>query len=621
MRPTRLLLSLSLAGIAAACGPIPVETDPPPGGREIAPAGILRGNVVYSGPHPCSADGHVVGAAILFVFDRRNPPPPNGTASTPVNFGVVTGDVLFASEPRNTAPSTYCPLSNGVTDAITTSAPFTISPMAGGSYIIQAFYDYTGDFLPTFKFRNLPEKGDIAGGDLDTVDALKPSNAGNPNYQPHFIPVDVGVPEPLPAGAAAGGIPDFTIPDTGFVTDNVTVTLGEILPSPRPYFYPGGLQVTFDPSSGNLTTTEVQSSAGPPKTLANIKTTVEKDPNFDPVLTMPSDIQVLAPPVQNMVQGNVNNFESKLPHLLLHAGLPPKTATVDETSTALGNPFHFQLPPAGIDFFPVWQNALFDANSRAWVPQDIPEGNGVPSLWPLVVLTKLVDVDVATDPEHAVDPGSTIAQGDATHPVVIVQGITLLAGDGSGTPQPDSLFNTAVSEEFGTLFDLPTGQPNVFQQDHLTVLLRPAVICFNTLFDPNNPDKRGTVVTPTTFAMTADLTGATMALVVPPSAILSPALSGLVNAQPIPACLPQGRYAINVVYPDGQAWTVPNESGACTAAEGASNDSTLSCTVQPRPILYSQGTRAVVEITPPSNPANCAGAAAVPAVCLPVGSP
>jgi hypothetical protein len=118
--------------------------------------------------------------------------------------------------------------------------------------------------------------------------------------------------------------------------------------------------------------------------------------------------------------------------------------------------------------------------------------------------------------------------------------------------------------------------------------------------------------------MTADLAGATMAPVVPPSAVLSPALSGLVNAQPIQACLPTGRYAINVVYPDGQAWTVPNESGACTAAEGASDYTNLSCTLQPRPILYSQGTRAVVEITPATNPANCAGAAVVPAVCLPV---
>src|SRR6185437_15268124 len=148
--------------------------------------------------------------------------------------------------------------------------------------------------------------------------------------------------------------------------------------------------------------------------------------------------------------------------------------------------------------------AIFDAAGQRWVPQDIPEGNGIPQLWPLVVLQKLID-----DPTHTLDPASVTSQGDATHPVVILQGITLLGGDGSGTPQPDSLFNTAVSEAFGSLFDPGSGSPIVFPQDHLTVLLRPAGICFDTLFDPNNLDKRGTLVTPHEVGTTADLTGAT----------------------------------------------------------------------------------------------------------------
>ncbi len=86
--------------------------------------------------------------------------------------------------------------------------------------------------------------------------------------------------------------------------------------------------------------------------------------------------------------------------------------------------------------------------------------------------------------------------------------------------------------------------------------------------------------------------------------------------------MPVGRYSINVIYPDGQAWTVPNESGACSGAEGATNYTNLSCTLQPRPILYSQGTRAVVEITAATNPAHCTaksvapGAARVPACSL-----
>ena len=72
-------------------------------------------------------------------------------------------------------------------------------------------------------------------------------------------------------------------------------------------------------------------------------------------------------------------------------------------------------------------------------------------------------------------------------------------------------------------------------------------------------------------------------------------------------CLPKGRYAINVVYPDGQAWTVPNESGACSGSEGSTNylAQPLTCTLKPRPVLYSQGNRAVVEIVGPTDPTNC----------------
>jgi hypothetical protein len=78
-----------------------------------------------------------------------------------------------------------------------------------------------------------------------------------------------------------------------------------------------------------------------------------------------------------------------------------------------------------------------------------------------------------------------------------------------------------------------------------------------------------------------------------------------------------GRYAINVVYPDAQAWTVPNEAGGCSAAEGPTNYGALTCATQPRPILYSQGTRAVVEVVPASDPNACTGAMKVPDVCLP----
>ena len=60
-------------------------------------------------------------------------------------------------------------------------------------------------------------------------------------------------------------------------------------------------------------------------------------------------------------------------------------------------------------------------------------------------------------------------------------------------------------------------------------------------------------------------------------------------------CLPLGRYAISAVYPTGQVWTVPNETGA---------------------VLASQGGGAVVQIVPPQDPGACV-AAPVPPECLP----
>jgi len=63
-----------------------------------------------------------------------------------------------------------------------------------------------------------------------------------------------------------------------------------------------------------------------------------------------------------------------------------------------------------------------------------------------------------------------------------------------------------------------------------------------------------------------------------------------------------GRYAISLVYPTGQAWTVPNESGGCSAQEGAVRvgDRVGTCSEKPRTVLLSQGSRGVVEIIGPS---------------------
>ena len=151
------------------------------------------------------------------------------------------------------------------------------------------------------------------------------------------------------------------------------------------------------------------------------------------------------------------------------------------------------------------------------------------------------------------------------------------------------------------------------------MLVRPAVICFNSLFDPNNPDKRGTLVTPHLTAMTADLTGAGTAANRSGAAALSaPQLASLVSGVQVAVACP-GRYAHQHRVPDGQAWTVPNEAGACAAPRARPTTGTCSCTIQPRPVLRSQGTRAVVEIVTQAHDGepDCAGPSArTPAECL-----
>ncbi len=632
MRAARLLVPLAFGAIVLACGSVPND----PGGRIFPPAGVIRGTVVYQGPHPCSRNGHIVGNAIVLVFDRRNLPPPNGLATTAVNFGDVTGDSLFVDEPRYPHDDiTYCPVDHGITDTITVSGPFVIAPLAGGSYELQAFFDYTGDWLPEFKIRNLPEMGDIAGGDIDTADALKPGNAGNPNYQPRFVPVAVGVPQHLADGGAGNPdpIPNYAIPSTGFVADNVTVSLGLRLGTTRPYFYAQGWQfASTNPKDANAAyaETKLQSSdeKGDVTSFAPQQPPLETtaDPAsgyYAPVLTIPQDIQVSAPPTAMLPSApQVDAFEAGFPRLKLMWSGTEKS----ELSKAIDptQPFHMQIASGG--GLPVWPSSVFDPAKQQYVDQLIPEGNHVPLVWPLVVLNKLVADKPVNGAYHTGDPASLTAQGDPTTPVVIMQAITEMAGSMPADTLYGAGFQEALAQLGGknTYVDPKTGQPNkVATQDHVNALIRPSVICFNSLFDATNPDKRGTLVAPYLLGTSAD--GTPNVPVVPTDLLTNTdpqrqSVKGLVK-EVVRGCLPKGRYAINLVYPDGQAWTVPNEAGACSGTEGATNYATLSCAMKPRPVLLSQGTRAVVEIVGPKTPGNCSSTGQVPPVPLQCGGP
>ena len=526
MRKTPLVLFVIAASLGA-CEAVPIDDQ-----RLIAPQGVIRGTVLYQGPRPCTQLGHVVGNVIIFVFAKNNPPPPGGIATLPVNFGVVTGDTLFANEPRSPNDVKVCP--KDPTERITVTAPFAVSPLDAGEYIIQSFYDLTGNFLPSFKFRNLPERGDIGGGYIDTGDAQK--HLGEINYSPIFLPVVVGVKSSDPRFPGA-----LVIPPEGFVADNVSIALGAQLPLTRPYFYPAGAERPADS-------------------------------NFAPVVTMTQDYQIKAPP-KIKSPDNANFFQASFPSIRLNWALPPNEITYGTSPT---QPFHFQTAafaplPAPGGGLSVWA-----------VGGDIPEGQGVPALYPLAIFAKLMD-----DPDHVLDPQSVHAQGSATQPVVILQGITLNAAD--------SLFDMILNG-----VPAKPGDPDS-RVDHVTALLRPSVICF----DPRHADAGGLLVTPHLTGPSADPNEVGEKDLFDAALVLK--AEGKLVRKVALGCLPAGRYAINLVYPTGQAWTVPNESGACAPGEGYGDNladfpGVLACTQKPRPVLLSQGPRAVLEIVPPTTP-------------------
>ncbi|HSO31042.1 MAG TPA: hypothetical protein VLT33_00965 [Labilithrix sp.] len=553
-----VLVTLALA----ACTDVPVDDER--NDKRLFPArGVIRGTVTYIGPRPCSRDGHIVGNAVVLVFDRRNPPPPTGIAVSAVNFVSVPGDVLFTNEPRSTSKELYCPPSP---TNVTVSAPFAIAPLDAGSYQISSFYDRRGRFWPTFKFRNLPEAGDIGGGFIDLEDARK--NAADPSYQPIYLPVPVGREQP---GAAAGEIPDFVMDQNGYVADNVPVTIGTVIPYTRPYFHP----IDADGVGAEVVKDAKTSGANP-----------GGDPLAVPIIAMTQDAKILAPPANPTAQ-TLTAYQQSFRSLKLLWGVAPGEV---EAATNKKEPFDLQLPS-----LPPQGNGGLLVFSRG---TPIAENALVPELWPQVAFVKLADDPFRrTDPQSLVvqgTPEETLVTGKPPGPVVVIQGITLL---------DDSLARTIAGP-------VPTVPTTASLRDHVTVLVRPAALCF----DPRRIDAGGLLVTPHLTARSADATETGDKPLFDPKNVLKQRIVREIKE----GCLPKGRYAITLVYPTGQAWTVPNEMGGCAPSEGAVGPSgnVSTCSSKPRPVLLSQGARAVLEVVDarPEDQATC-DAHPVPDVC------
>ncbi len=559
-RAVPLLVFVPFAlGAAVACEGVPFDNERNDR-RLIAPAGVIRGTVTYTGPRPCSKDGHIVGNAIISVFRKSNPPPPAGLATSAVNFVAVPGDVLFANERPSISKEIDCPAD---TTQVTVSAPFAIAPLDAASYIVTAFYDRRGRFWPTFRFRNQPESGDLAGGYFDVEDARK--NAGNPTYRPLYLPVDVGRPK---VGTTTG---ELEIGDNGYVADNVAVSIGTRVPWTRPVFYPQAL----DREKGTVVdSAERLPGPNPPDALGT------------PVIAMTQDAKIFAPPA-NPTAPTLAAYQAGFPAVRINWGVPDAERS---DATAPDLPFGLQLPEAP----PSGKGGLL-LFARGG---SIPENPNVPALWPLVSFVKLADDPArSTDAQSLVvqgTPEESIVTGKPRKPIVVLQGIPLVG---------DSIARTVTGP-------VPSGPTTAALVDHMTVLLRPAVLCF----DPRAVDVGGLLVTPYLRGRSSDATETGEKPLFDQAAVsANPLVRDVVQG-----CLPTGRYAMTVVYPNGQSWIVPNEAGSCARAEGNTNvgvGNPATCTEKPRPVLLSQGVRAVLEIVGPGGTDKVCDAHPVPKQC------
>ncbi len=482
---------LAVVPLVAAC------SDPPtfvPIDELGGPRGAISGTITYAGPPPCSAGGHVVGAAVLFAFDQDLLPPPEGLGTVPPGLAVVAGDALFRSAPVAYAPdgAFLCPPKGAAN--VVASADFAVAPLAGGVYQLRGFYDRDGNFNPAFSIFNLPSKGDVGGGAIDNAaEALK----GAP---PIYRAIALG--DPDASGARV-------IPETGALASGIAVSLGLPLPLDRPIFHAAKV---LDASYGNKDAAAV---------------------------VIPADYQL-----DSFTTADPTATESSFVRLVLGAG-------VAKAEEAAASAAPFSLPVAGASFLVTRQDVNRDGKRDD--ADHIPETSLLPALAPIGILAKL--------------QSDLVAQSS---PAVILQGVTLL----------DGLIQTAASA------------PDVAAtRTEITLALRPAVLCI----DPRDKHKDAVLVT----THPTDKKG--NALVPDPKGL--EAALGKQFGRPVHVaygCLPRGRYALNLVYETGQAWTLPNEAGVCGEGETASADGG-ACGIRAR--LASQA--ASLTIGPPGDASYC----------------
>ncbi|MCS6798688.1 MAG: hypothetical protein NZ898_09170 [Myxococcota bacterium] len=213
-----------LVATLAGCEEPEIDAFRRQGGTAPDPTGVIEGTVLYVGPRPtCERNDagdpvRVRGRVVLTLFRYDNPPPPEGGATTAANLLTIPGRRLFSDLARDCAPAD--PMDPAASENVMRSVAFRwpeieLRPDEPIAYQIRGFFDHDEDFNPFFSVRNLPTRGDIAGGAfIRTTDV-----------PPRFLPIELPAQVAAPHGALATG---------------VTVTLGARVMTERPMFHLDG---------------------------------------------------------------------------------------------------------------------------------------------------------------------------------------------------------------------------------------------------------------------------------------------------------------------------------------------------------------------------------------------
>ena len=384
---------------------VPNDAATPPGGRAFPPAGVIRGTRALPAARILArSNGHIVGNADPARLRPPNPPPP--TASPPPRS-------TSASSPATCSSRTSRATGRRRRTARSTTASRTPSRRARRSRSRRS---------PAARTCSRRSSTTRATSCRRSSSAICPSgrhrrrrhrhgrraqadNAGNPNYMPHFLPIDIGNPDALPDGGVPGLDPQFRSPAGGLRSQRPHRHAGgRASDNASPYFYPGGNGDLVDTGSGTLTQSEVQSSAFRPDRARRYQLDPREESELptDPPRSLRTSRCSRRRKRADGARRRPLRVEASPPALALGAA--------GKGGTAQGHGGAFSLPAPDrrqrITGFPVWQNALFDPASKKWLAQDIPEGQGIPQLWPLVVLTKLVD-----NPAHKSIPRAPSSKG------------------------------------------------------------------------------------------------------------------------------------------------------------------------------------------------------------------